>query len=96
MPGRPPDISTYQQRTRDGLEILGRALYEARRVAGVTQRQLGEMVGVDQSTISRLERGRLTGLRLTKLALIISGLDALTFDLPPYARADRSRLKFQQ
>jgi len=37
------------------------------------------MVGVHQSTISRLERGRLIGMRLTRLAQVLSALAALTF-----------------
>ena len=66
-----------------GLEIIGRALYEARRRAGLTQRRLAYICGVHQSTISRLERGRLNGIRLKKLALIVAALESLSV-VDPY------------
>lgn len=59
-----------------GLDWIGRWIFEARRRAGLTQKQLERMSGVDQTTISRLERGRLAGLRLYRLAAIISCLVA--------------------
>lgn len=54
-----------------GLDWVGRWLLEARRRAGLTQLQLERMSGVDQTTISRLERGRLASLGLDRLAAII-------------------------
>jgi transcriptional regulator with XRE-family HTH domain len=70
-------------RVRRGLEIIGRAVWEARRRAGLSQRQLGYRAGVHQSTISRLERGRLTGMRLQRLATIVAVLDQLSIiDIP--------------
>ena len=66
-----------------GLEIIGRAVWEARRRAGLSQRQLGYRAGVHQSTISRLERGRLNGMRLQRLATIVAVLDQLSIvDMP--------------
>ena len=62
-----------------GLEIIGRAAWKARRRAGLTQRELGYRVGVHQSTISRLERGRLNGMRLKRLAAIVAALDRISF-----------------
>jgi transcriptional regulator with XRE-family HTH domain len=79
MPGRPPELSSYDDHVRRGLSIIGRAIYEERRRTGVTRRQLGRLVGTHQSTISRLECGRLTGLRLTRLAAIVSALEELSF-----------------
>jgi transcriptional regulator with XRE-family HTH domain len=78
MSGRPPDLDTYDERVRRGLAIIGRAIHEERRRTGMTQRQLARLVGSHQSTISRLECGRLTGLRLTRLAAIVSALDELS------------------
>ncbi len=69
--------------TLRGLQIIGRALYEARRRAGLTQRRLAYICGVHQSTISRLERGRLNGIRLKKLALIVAALESLSV-VDPY------------
>jgi transcriptional regulator with XRE-family HTH domain len=66
-------------RVRRGLEIIGRAVWEARRRAGISQRQLAYLAGVHQSTISRLERGRLNGMRLQRLAAIVAVLDQLSF-----------------
>jgi len=68
-----------------GLEWIGRWIFEARRRAGLTQKQLESMSGVDQTTISRLERGCLAGLRLYRLAAIISVLIAAG-GLPPIGR----------
>jgi transcriptional regulator with XRE-family HTH domain len=41
---------------------------------GYTQRHLERLSGVDQTTISRLENGRLTSLRLVRLAAIFLAL----------------------
>jgi len=63
--------------TLHGLMLIGQVVYEARRRAGVTQRHLGRVAGVHQSTISRLERGRLNGMRLKLLARILAHLERL-------------------
>ena len=61
--------------TLHGLTLVGQIVYEGRRRAGITQRHLGRMAGVHQSTISRLERGQLNGMRLKLLARIVAYLD---------------------
>jgi DNA-binding XRE family transcriptional regulator len=67
-----------------GMELLGGWIREARVRAGMTQAQLARLAGVHQSTLSRLERGRLDGLRLHRLAAIIAVLDSrLGDDLDP-------------
>jgi transcriptional regulator with XRE-family HTH domain len=58
-----------------GMELLGRWIRESRRQAGMTQAQLARLAGIHQTTLSRLERGRLEGLRLHRLAAIIAVLD---------------------
>src|SRR5215207_4244046 len=58
-----------------GLEILGRGLLRARLGANLTQALLEELSGVDQTTISRLENGRLAGLRLRKVAALVAALN---------------------
>jgi len=60
-----------------GLELLGSALYQARCRAGLTQRGLEARCGVEQSTISRLENGKLSGIGLYRLARIIAALDGI-------------------
>jgi transcriptional regulator with XRE-family HTH domain len=56
------------------LEMLGRSVLRARTQARISQRHLGRLAGVHQSTISRLETGTLQGLRLSKLATIVATL----------------------
>ena len=58
------------------MELLGRWIREARLSAGMTQAQLARLAGMHQTTLSRLERGRLEGLRLHRLAAIIAVLDS--------------------
>jgi ribosome-binding protein aMBF1 (putative translation factor) len=56
---------------------LGRAILAARRRAGLSQRALAECCGVDQPSISRLERGMLPGISLRRLAAILARLPDL-------------------
>jgi DNA-binding XRE family transcriptional regulator len=66
-----------------GMVRLGLWIRQARVGAGMTQWQLARLAGVSQSTISRLERGRLEGLALFRLVAIIAVLDnALRGQLP--------------
>ena len=58
-----------------GLEIIGRNVRRARLAASLTQAQLGALSGIDQTTISRLETGKLDGLRLRRLARIAAVLN---------------------
>ncbi|HEY7969976.1 MAG TPA: helix-turn-helix transcriptional regulator [Candidatus Limnocylindrales bacterium] len=60
-----------------GAEALGRAVVNARRRAGMSQRALAGRSGVDQPTISRLERGVLPGISLRRLAAIVAALPDL-------------------
>jgi transcriptional regulator with XRE-family HTH domain len=59
-----------------GMELLGRWIRESRVSAGMTQGQLARLAGMHQTTLSRLERGRLEGLRLHRLAAILAVLDS--------------------
>jgi transcriptional regulator with XRE-family HTH domain len=58
-----------------GMDILGRWIRESRVRAGMSQAQLARRAGMHQSTLSRLERGQLEGLRLHRLAALIAVLD---------------------
>ena len=60
-------------------DTLGNAIRAARRNTGLTQKQLGEKIGMDQATISNVERGN-AGTRLDTMFLILSVLD-LTMEL---------------
>jgi DNA-binding XRE family transcriptional regulator len=57
-----------------GLRELGTELRLARARLGWSQRDLEYASGVDQTTISRLENGRLTHLNLVRLAALIEAL----------------------
>jgi transcriptional regulator with XRE-family HTH domain len=66
------------------MELIGRWIRQSRVQAGMTQGQLARLAGVHQTTLSRLERGRLEGLRLHRLAAIIAVLHSgLGDDLRP-------------
>lgn len=58
-----------------GLRIIGQAVLRGRIAASLTQRQLAFRVGLNQSTVSRLENGRLHAMRLVTLARIIGVLN---------------------
>ena len=58
-----------------GLKRLGEVIRRARRDVGVSQHMLADAVGVNQSVISRLENGKLVGLRLYHLGAIVALLD---------------------
>lgn len=58
-----------------GIRQLGEIVRSARRDAGASQRTLALVIGVDQSVISRLETGKLRGLKLRHLGAIIAVLD---------------------
>jgi transcriptional regulator with XRE-family HTH domain len=72
-----------------GLSIIAAATRTRRVASGVTQRQLGWRTGLNQSTISRLETGRLRTMRMVTLARIIGVLqlppDLLFLGEPPPA-----------
>jgi transcriptional regulator with XRE-family HTH domain len=53
---------------------LGIVIRGARLRLGLTQQHLERLSGVDQTTISRLENGRLRSLRLVRLAAIFFAL----------------------
>lgn len=58
-----------------GIRQLGEIVRSARRDAGASQRTLARVIGVNQSVISRLETGKLRGLKLRHLGAIIAVLD---------------------
>lgn len=55
-----PERDKYEQELAEEIQTyhLGEAIKEARLSMNLTQEQLGEMVGVQKSQISRLEKGR--------------------------------------
>ncbi|MFL5679144.1 MAG: helix-turn-helix domain-containing protein [Chloroflexota bacterium] len=59
---------------QSGLIEIGAWVRASRRNAQLTQRTLEVMSGVDQTTISRLENGRLSAMRLVRLAAVVGAL----------------------
>lgn len=58
-----------------GLRIIGTAVRRRRVASGVSQRQVAYRSGLNQSTISRLETGRLRNMRMVTLARVIGVLN---------------------
>ena len=54
---------------------VARLIYDARTQAGLTQKQLADLVGTQQSTIARLEDADYDGHSLTMLRRIAQALD---------------------
>ena len=52
-------------------------LKRRRLLAGLTQREVERLTGVDQTVISRLENGRQYGLRWSRFAILVATLDGL-------------------
>lgn len=63
-----PDISI------SGMAAIGDSVREARRRAGMSQRHLAKVCGLDQSVISRLENGKLANLRWWRFAALVGAL----------------------
>lgn len=57
-----------------GMQQLGSWVKSSRRVTGMTQQHVENLTGIDQTTLSRLENGRLRSLRLMRLARLIGTL----------------------
>ena len=57
------------------LKELGADLRRRRTEALLTQRQLEELTHVDQTTISRVENGQVSTLRLHRYARLLAGID---------------------
>jgi transcriptional regulator with XRE-family HTH domain len=66
--------SPLSERQMSGLRDLGRILRRARLGQGWSQRHLERISGVDQTTISRLENGRLAYFSLVRLGSLIEAL----------------------
>ena len=76
-------VRSIDARSAAVLRAVGRRVYFARSGQGLSQLQLERLCQVDQTTISRLERGLAPGLRLERLASIMAVLGVA--DLRPVA-----------
>ncbi len=88
MAWRSFDMADVDVRTARGFEAIGRLIRRRREFVGISQRQLEALSGVDQSVISRLETGRLRGLRWSRFARLADALGGLgeTDPLPVWTR----------
>jgi hypothetical protein len=82
MTWRSFDVVDYDSRTQQGLQRIGQLVRRRRRLLGLSQRQLERLSGVDQTVISRLENGRLGGLRWSRFARLVGALGGLARDDP--------------
>jgi transcriptional regulator with XRE-family HTH domain len=62
------------------LIAFGRAFLRARRARGLSQRRLEALSSVPQSTISRLENGKMPSVRASHLARLVAVLGSVTID----------------
>jgi HTH-type transcriptional regulator / antitoxin HipB len=65
-------------------EALGHALKDARKATGKTQEEIGKLIGMDQGTVSIIERGN-PGTRLETLFRLLAALD-LEISLQPRSK----------
>lgn len=68
-PDRDPEMLAIAEDFR-----IGQLIYDAREEAGLTQKQLAELVGTTQSVISQLESAEYKGHSLTMLRRIAAAL----------------------
>lgn len=71
---------------------LGRLIKEARKAKGMTQQELGDIVGLQKSAIAKYESGRVVNIKRSTLQKIASALNIrpseLIFDETPKKSAD--------
>jgi transcriptional regulator with XRE-family HTH domain len=77
------DVGRADPGAVDGFKLLGRSFARRRRRLGMTQQTLELASGVDQTVISRLETGRLRGIRWSRLAKIVAVLGGIGESDPP-------------
>jgi transcriptional regulator with XRE-family HTH domain len=72
MPYPVPNVHPIDQEL---LIAIGADLRRRRREAWLTQRQLESLTNVDQTTISRVENGRISTFRLHRYARLLAGVE---------------------
>ena len=73
-PGERPD------REMAGVRAIGRGFRRAQMNSGLSQRSLAAISGVPQSTISRLETGSRTSIRVAHLARLVAVIARVNID----------------
>jgi hypothetical protein len=100
------EVTQDNVRAARGFALIGRLARRRRERLGLSQRQLELLCGVDQTVISRLENGRLGGLRWSRFAELVDALGGIgEMDphpawtarfLPPGAGHDRDPMRGHQ
>ena len=54
---------------------IGKVIRDARKARGLTQHQLGELLGMSRATISGVETGRIAEIGIRKVSALCSVLD---------------------
>lgn len=71
---------------------IGQKIKEARNIKGLTQQELGDLVGVQKSAIAKYESGRVVNIKRSTLQKIASALDLrpseLVFESSPVDTAN--------
>jgi len=83
------EAESADARRQRGFKLIGQLVLRRRRRLGLSQRQLEQLSGVDQSVISRLENGRLGALRWSRFARVVDALGGLGETEPRPAWASR-------
>ncbi len=65
-----------------GWELIGAAVKRRRFAIRWSQRDLERASGIDQTVISRLENGRLSGLRFSRFARLVAAMNGLDPEAP--------------
>jgi transcriptional regulator with XRE-family HTH domain len=68
--------------TARGFAALGALVRRRRRQLRITQRELEWLSGIDQTLISKLENGRLKGMRWSRFGRLVGALGGLAEDDP--------------
>jgi DNA-binding Xre family transcriptional regulator len=71
------DRERWQPDVQRGWEIVGAMVKRRRDILGWSQRELQRQSGLTQSAISRLENGKLSGLRFARFARIVAAMNGL-------------------
>ena len=75
-------------------ESMGELIKEARTQAGLSQKQLAEMINRKQTTISDIEKGKIE-VNSSVLAFLSAALDKpITFFFPPFVYRELKQEKF--
>ena len=76
------DRERLEPEVQRGWEIFGAMVKRRRLTIAWSQRDLMRASGIDQSAISRLENGRLSGLRFSRFARLVTAMNGLDPDAP--------------